>query len=546
MLSSLAYFRDLYISKAMHATRSGQVYSHQSLIGKGSTGDGGSDDGSDHSTSPGNGNEDEEQDIEGRERAPQEFNVFSEDGESEDDDDDDDDDKGNEGNEPHTVLAVDHCRLVGSGGQSREESNPYFAFQLGVAEVETVGIRIGSLRRGGEEKCSECGIQSCIHIIRLKSAMGISPGDDCYQRLEERGMSNVCDELGWDFSDESYLFPAPQWSLKNETLRRSITSRGRDGEAMDILSFFQPQAVADEYRDIFEFAVHNDDVLVSYNLEATLPRLLTQDDVIFRRFEQHIPKERRDILYLHKMEDKFNESLRQLDEYSASGALSNWNALAPPGSIRFEHDIPCRYEQAQSVASSSNPDPNVEAVRSRNVDVYPNHSFRRNRPHGEQLTNRNLYLNLLGPRSEDVLGRSGFILDSLEILPGNVVSTSDFVDRLDRLHADLSSVAFVSPRRLYMNRLGQLISKLRASYGLSLVSASRQCHLQALFLSISIPPTVLDRALPLMLLQVCHLSEDLTLLLVLDEAPLLVQHQESGLEGLQGQLVLRIDEENGQ
>ncbi|KAB8302463.1 hypothetical protein EYC80_005870 [Monilinia laxa] len=259
-----------------------------------------------------------------------------------------------------------------------------------------------------------------------------------------------------------------------------------------MLSFFHPHAVADEYQDLFEFAVHNDDVLVPYNLEATLSRLLTKDDVIFRRFEQHIPRERRDMLYLHKMEDKFNESLRQLDEYSASGTLSNWNALTPPENIGFEHNIPwcsqtlihisdsmsdnlrwrvgmSRRNQLQAAAILIRM---LEAVRSRNVDVYPNHSFRRNRPHGEQLTNRNLYLNLLGPQSEDILGRSGFILDCLEILPENVVSTGDFVDRLNRLHADLSSVAFVSPRRLYGNRLGQLVSKLREIHGLPLVSVS--------------------------------------------------------------------------
>lgn len=114
----------------------------------------------------------------------------------------------------------------------------------------------------------------------------------------------------------------------------------------------------------------------------------------------------------------------------------------------------------------------LEAIRSRNVDVYSNHSFRRNRPHGEQLTNRNLYLNLLGPQSENIPDRSDFIIDALENLPGNVVAAGDFVSRLDRLCADFSSVAFVSPRRIYVNRLGQLISRLRVNYAVPLVSVS--------------------------------------------------------------------------
>ncbi|KAI9640878.1 hypothetical protein NHQ30_010719 [Ciborinia camelliae] len=480
MSSPLPNFSDLYISKTMHATRSGQVYSHQSLKGKTPAGDGDSDNGSNHSVYPDYDNEDKEQDPEDRERESQEFDVFSEDEESDEE----------ESNELlHTVLAVDHCRLVRPRRQSGGQSSPYFAFQVGV--VKTVGIRIGSLRQGGEENCS-CGIDPCFHIDKLKSAMGISAGDDCYERLDERGMSNVCDELGWDFSDEPYLFPAPQWMLKNDRLRTSTKSRGRESDVRDMLSFFHPQAVAEEYQNIFDFAVRSDEVLVPYNLEATLSRLLTQDDVIFHRFEQHIPRERRDILYLHKMEDKINESLRQLDEYAACGTLSNWNALTPSGNVGFEHNVPwcaqslihisdsmsnnlkwrvgmSRHNQLQAAAILIRM---LEAVRSRNVDVYPTHSFRRNRPHGEQSTNRNLYLNLLGPQSEDIIGRSGFILDALETLPGNVVAASDFVHRLDRLHADLSSVGFVSPRRLFVNRLGQLVSKLRANCELSLASVS--------------------------------------------------------------------------
>ncbi|ESZ98270.1 hypothetical protein SBOR_1366 [Sclerotinia borealis F-4128] len=482
MSSPLPSFSDLYISKTMHSTRSGQVYSHQFLRGKAPAGDSDSDNDSNHSIDSDNDNEDEEQDMEGIERGSQEFDVFLSDEESEED----------ESNESlHTVLAVDHCRLVRPRRQSQGQLTPYFAFQVGVAEVKPVSIRISSLRRGGEEKCS-CAIEPCFHIIRLKSAMGISAGDDCYERLDERGMSNVCDELEWDFSDEPYLFPAPQWTLRNERLRTSSTSRRREGDVRDMLSYFHPHAVADEYRDIFDFAVHNDDVLVPCNLEATLAKLLTQDDVIFHRFEQHFPRESRDMLYLHKMEDKFQESLQQLDEYADSGNLSNWNAMAPSDNAVFEHNVPwcaqtlihvsdsmrdnlkwrvgmSRHNQLQAAAILVRM---LEAVRMRNVDAYPNHSFRRNRPHGEQLTNRNLYLNLLGPQSEDIPGRSDFIIDALETLPGNVVAASDFVDRLDRLRADLSSIAFVSPRRLFVNRLGQLVSKLRANYGLPVVSIS--------------------------------------------------------------------------
>lgn len=478
MSSPIPNFRHLYIGKTMYATRSDQLYSHQSLSGHASIGDGDSDNDSKLSTYSDDDHGDEEQYREGGGIGSQEFDVFSEDEESDD--------------EPlHTVLAVDHCRLVRSRRQSGEQLSPYFAFQVGVAEVETRSIRIGSLRQGGEEKCS-CGMEPCFHIARLKSAMGIAADDDCFERLDERGMSNVCDELGWNYSDEPYLFPAPQWTLKNERIRTSTASRGREYDVRDMLSFFHPQAVADEYRDIFDFAVHSNEVLVPYNLEATLSRLLTQDDVIFRRFEHHIPRERRDIMYLHKMEDKFNESLRQLDEYSASGSLSNWNAMTPSDNVAFEHNVPWCAQSLIRISDSMSDNLRwrvgmsvhnqlqaaatlirmLEAVRSRNVDVYANHSFRRNRPHGEQLTNRNLYLNLLGPQSENIPGRSNFILDALETLPRNVVAAGDFIDRLDRLRADFSSVGFVSPRRLYVNRLDQLVSRLRANYGLPLVSVS--------------------------------------------------------------------------
>ncbi|KAM0135779.1 hypothetical protein ACHAP3_004876 [Botrytis cinerea] len=477
MSSPLSNFCDLYISKTMHATRSGQIYSHEPLRREVTSGDGDSDSDSNHSGYPDNGGDDEEY-SQGRERESQEFGVFSEDEDSDDE-------------LQHAVLAVDHCRLVRSRRQSREQLSPYFAFQVGVAEVETRSIRIGSLRQGGEEKCS-CGKELCFHIARLKSAMGIDAGDDCYERLNERGMSNVCDDLGWDFSDEPYLFPAPQWSLKNERPRTSTTTREREGDVRDMLSFFHPQAVADEYRDIFDFAVHNDAVLVPYNLEATLAKLLTQDDVIFHRFEQHIPRERRDIMYLHKMEDKFNETLRQLDDYAASGNLSNWDAMTPFDNVGFEHNVPWCAQALIHISDSMRDNLRwrvgmsrenklqaaeilirmLEAIRSRNVDVYSNHSFRRNRPHGEQLTNRNLYLNLLGPQSENIPDRSDFIIDALENLPGNVVAAGDFVSRLDRLCADFSSVAFVSPRRVYVNRLGQLISRLRVNYGVPLVSVS--------------------------------------------------------------------------
>lgn len=478
MSSPLPNFSNLHISKTMHASRSGQVYSHQSFEGDGPAGEGGSDDDSNHLIDSGNDNKDGEQDIEGQ-GGPQDFDVFSEGDESEEDESND---------TLHTVLAVDHCRLV---RPKKKNSSPYFAFQVGVAEVKTTSIRISSLRQGGEEMCS-CGIVPCFHIDKLKSAMGIPAEDDCYERLDERGMSNVCDELGWDFSDEPYLFPPPQWLLKNERLRSGTTSRGRDGDVRDMLSFFHPLAVADEYRDIFDFAVQNEEVLVPYNLEATLSRLLTEDDVIFHRFEQYLPRERRDMLYLHKMEEKFNESLRQLDEYAASGILTDWNAMAPFRNVDFEHDVPWCASTLSHISDSISDNLRwrvgmsrnnqfraaailvgmLEAVRLRNVDVYPNRSVRRSRPHGERSTNRNLYLNLLGPQSEDILGRSDFILDALETLPGDIVAASNFIDRLDRIHADLSSVGFVSPRRVYVNRLGQLISKIRESYGLPPVSVS--------------------------------------------------------------------------
>lgn len=476
MSSPLPNFCDLYISKTMHATRSGQIYSHQALREETPVGDNDSDNDSNHSIYSDSDEGGEGQYGEDRERGSQEFDIFSED---EDED------------EERTVLEVDHCKLVRSRRQSTEQLNQYFAFQVGVAEVETHSIRIGSLRQGGEEWCS-CRVESCSHIARLKSTMGISADDDCYEHLDERGISNVCNEFGWDFTAEPHLFPAPQWKLRNERLKTRTTSRKRESDVRDMLSFFHPQAVADEYRDVFDFAVQSTEVLVPYNLEATLSKLLTQDDVIFHRFEQHIPRESRDIIYLHKMEDKFNESLRQLDEYAASGTLSHWNAMTPSDNVSFEHDVPwcaqtlirisdsmrdnlrwrvgmSRNNQLQAAATLIRM---LEAVRSRNVDVYSDHSFRRNRPHGEQLTNRNLYLNLLGPQSEDILDRSNFILDALETLPGNVVAATNFIYRLDRLRADFSSVGFVSPRRLFVNRLGQFVSKLRESYGYHPVSVA--------------------------------------------------------------------------
>jgi hypothetical protein len=50
---------------------------------------------------------------------------------------------------------------------------------------------------------------------------------------------------------------------------------------------------------------------------------------------------------------------------------------------------------------------------------------------------------------------------------------------LDRVHTALSSIGFVSPRRLYVSRLGRFISKLRTTYGLPRVSVSDSSFIPA-------------------------------------------------------------------
>jgi hypothetical protein len=473
MSSPLSDFSKLYISKTMHATRSGHIYAHQSSKGKDPMRDTDDDADSDHGAAP---------------------EIFSEPEDGSDTDDEENTQAGfagenlqgyeseeeylpDDGSIPsQTILAVDHCRHVQS------PNDTYYAFQLGIAEVRALGIRFRSSQTRGEE-CS-CGDPSCDHIAWLKSQIHITNGQSVYDYLEDRSMPRVCDEHGWGVQDESYEYEPASWRLANKRQRRNTTSRSRRAAVRDIMSTFHHDIVAEEYRpDLFDFALHSHEVLAPYDLEATLSKLLIHDDDTFQKFESIVSRERCDTEYFRKMGEKYFRALDKLDEFESTGKLSDWTAMGPSSNTKFQHDVPwcartlvelvdsirdnlqwrngMSYESQKQAAALLIQ--MLEAIVFRNTELYTNIDWVRQRPHGEPSTHRNLYLNLLGPQSEN--GRGEFILDALESLPEEATAPRQYIDRLTHLQFRLASHAYAASSS-YMNRLGYVVARLRRNHGL--------------------------------------------------------------------------------
>ncbi|KAM3070949.1 hypothetical protein ACMFMG_009859 [Clarireedia jacksonii] len=463
MSSPISDFCKLYISETMHATRSGHMYSHQSLKGKAPAGDTNDGDDSDHGVAPEIFSEPEdESDTDGEENtqtrfAGEDFQGYESEEEYLPDD----------GSVPsQTILAVDHCRHVQS------PNDTYYAFQLGIAEVRGLGIRFRSSQTR-EEECS-CGDPACNHIAWLKSQIHITNGQSVYDYLQDRSMPR----------DESYEYEPASWRLANKRQRGHTITRSRRKAVRDIMSTFHHDTVAEEYRpDIFDFALYSHEVLAPYDLEATLSKLLIHDDDTFQKFESIVSQERCDTEYFRKMGQKVFGALDKLDEFESTGKLSDWTAMGPYSNTKFQHDVPwcartlvelvdlirdnLQWRKGMSYESQTLAAALLiqilEAIVFRNTELYTNIDWVRQRPHGEPSTHRNLYLNLLGSQSEN--GRGEFILDALESLPEEATAPRHYIDRLTHLQFRLSSHAYAASSS-YMNRLGYVVARLRRNHGL--------------------------------------------------------------------------------
>jgi hypothetical protein len=389
--------------------------------------------------------------------------------------------------EPEHIFALYHCRHIDDPDSG--PSGGIHAFQIADAEIVRYGVRVNE---SGLPQCS-CGqVGTCRHVNWLLEQLGAAgitqeaaTERGYYEQISALGLGKISEDLHWEFQErvEDGKQPEAVWQLKKDyrTSSYGLRTRGmvqrlvkeRMEEIRGILAVLSPELVEDYRRDIFDSTddLTLQDVLVPSDLEATLCRLLLNDDPMFFQFGALIPPSRREADFFRKMETRARNVCRLLDDYVQHG----------PGPTNQNHDLvwcagalvdivnhirnrlndhrplrpAARQEAAKVLVSIMH-----EVVINRNTDVYQNSDVPRRRKHGQPLTDRNLYQRLIGSPCTHNPHGTAFVLDALQDLP----EAQMFVEDLEDIWSVLDSVGWNSTDPCvvtYRTKLAALITRLR-------------------------------------------------------------------------------------
>lgn len=410
---------------------------------------------------------------------------------NESDKDPDDPGYGQDSTEPEQesehVLALYHCRHIGTDDDSR------YAFQVADAEVVRYGVRVKSVHSSLPQcSCNPDSEGICRHVgwlLRQLRRTGVAAVEgtapDYYGQIASIGLENICDDLHWELrkgteSDEEETV----WQLKKDHrastpgLQTRLMIRERLKEIRDILATLSQESPLDYRRDIFESTsdITAEDVLVLHDLGATVSRLLVHDDNAFYQFRSLVPHNTRAVDYFRKMESKAKSTCQMLDDYVQEGPVAGQHDLiwCSQELVNIVNSISTNVTERQPLNSSSRKEAAkslvsilMEVVKNRNKDVYQDDRLPRRRQHGEPHTDRNLYQRLIGSTSPQNPPGSAFIVKALQDLP----EARLFVEDLEEILSILETIGWGPAPRAYREKLAALIAQLKGGPGPSASTA---------------------------------------------------------------------------
>lgn len=391
--------------------------------------------------------------------------------------------------QPEHVLALYHCRHIGS------EDNRRYAFQIADAEIVRYGVRI--IKSTGGLQCS-CeppeGNEVCRHIRWVLDQLGQAglvngeTAPDFYDQIASVGIESICEDLHWELrkgteSDEEET----TWQLKKNyrTTTHGLQTRGMIREKLkdirDILATLSPQSALDYRKDIFESLddIAMEDIMVPHDLGATVSRLLLHDDNIFYQFKSLVPHNVRALDYFRKMDVKAKETCRLLDDYVENGPAAGQHDLiwCSQELVNIVNFISSNVTERQPLSSASRREAAkslvsilVEVVRNRNKDVYQDDKLPRRRQHGEPHIDRNLYQRLIGSTSAQNPTGNAFVIKALQDLP----EAQLFVEDLEEVLTILNEIGWGPAPKAYRDKLAALITHLKGGIAPSTSSSGKR------------------------------------------------------------------------
>jgi hypothetical protein len=406
----------------------------------------------------------------------------------------DDPDNGQDNTEPEPgpehVLALYHCRHLGT------EDDRRYAFQIADAEVIRYGVRVKPISSGLPQcSCNPDSEEICRHVRWLLDQLGrtgvaavAGTVPDYYGQIASVGLENICEDLHWELrkgteSDEEET----TWQLKKDygSSNSGLQTRGmikeRLKEIRDILATLSTESAIDYRKDIFEGIddIDIEEVLVPNDLGATVSRLLVHDDDVFYQFKSLVPHNVRASDFFRKMDSKAKTACQLLDNYVRDGPVAGqydliWcsqelvnivNFISTNVMERQPLSSLSRKEAAKSLVSIL-----LEVVKNRNKDVYQDDRLPRRRQHGEPHTDRNLYQRLIGSTSPQNPVGGAFIIKELQDLP----EAQLFVEDLEEILSILETIGWGPAPKSYREKLAALIAQLKGGFGPSTSSAGKR------------------------------------------------------------------------
>jgi uncharacterized protein YheU (UPF0270 family) len=300
-----------------------------------------------------------------------------------------------------------------------------------------------------------------------------------YQQISTRGLSNVCEELHWEFREGTDSdTEETQWQLKKDYTASDLgrQTRGMIRERMkivrDIMATLSP-VLPEEYRgDIFKSPddITMEGTCVTGDLEATLSRLMILDDDLFHQFKDLVSRDTRATEFFRKMELKAQSSLDLLDKFCEVGPDAGKHDLiwCAQTLVDIVNSISANVAERQPLSPASREEAAKAlvsilglVVRKRNVDAYQNLTWQRRRPHGEAQIDRNLYQRLIGSTSRSNPAGEDFVIKALQDLP----EAQRFVDELENILATLETIGWGPAPQNYRDKLIRLIRQLKGGSG---------------------------------------------------------------------------------
>jgi hypothetical protein len=391
-------------------------------------------------------------------------------------------DKPNEYQNMKHIFALSSCRQINPAHIGHVGG--IYTFQIADAEIAPYEIRMSEFGL----QCSCAQDRACCHrswFLEQLSYAGLTQAGselDCYKQIAAAGLKNICETLSWQFQNivEDGARPEIAWRLQKDG-RTSVSQfqtentdptnvQNRCKHIREMLSVLSTELVENYRPDIFNNidSIMSKDILVPADLEATLSRLLLKNDLLFFQFEALIPPNLREADVFRKLEAKARQACCLLDEYIQRKPSTNskqydlaWcaaelvNIVSQIDNRLNEHRFlfpSTRQEAAKALVSIM-----YEVVMNRNTDIYQN-SYVSARPRYNQLlTDRNLYLRLIGSPSPQNPPGNAFVLTVLQHLPEACM----FVENLERIWLALDSVGWASKTPYvvaYRKKLADLIA----------------------------------------------------------------------------------------